>query len=183
MEEYEEGEDRAATFYRNSIRKINVNDKGRGKFTQHHLLKLVKLTEKVEQEPLLYEAYYNYLGHFTVIDSTSVDKMLEKAMSFPTCSLDKIVELYGNHNYLSYYPHYRITHKLISIAQNNQEIYQQLLKVLIQSPLVKFNADILNQFIESLKSAATSQTVFSLTLRLLVSRHFHRLFEGLLTRG
>lgn len=74
--------DRAANFYRNSIRRVNVNDKGKGKFTQHHLIRLIKLTDRVEQEPLLYEAYYNYLGHFTVIDSLTVDKMIEKAMSF-----------------------------------------------------------------------------------------------------
>ena len=42
-----EGEDRAATFYRNSIRRININDNGRGKFTEHHLLRLIKLTDKV----------------------------------------------------------------------------------------------------------------------------------------
>jgi hypothetical protein len=37
-------EDRASSFYRNSIRRININDKGRGKFTEHHLLRLIKLT-------------------------------------------------------------------------------------------------------------------------------------------
>lgn len=68
--------DRAANFYRKSIRRININDKGRGKFTQHHLLRLIKLTEKIEQVPLLFEAYYNYLGHFTVISNSTVDKML-----------------------------------------------------------------------------------------------------------
>lgn len=68
--------DRAANFYRKSIRRININDKGRGKFTQHHLIRLIKLTDKIEQVPLLFEAYYNYLGHFTVINNSTVDKML-----------------------------------------------------------------------------------------------------------
>ncbi len=36
--------DRAANFYRNTIRRININDKGRGKFTEHHLVRLTKLT-------------------------------------------------------------------------------------------------------------------------------------------
>lgn len=89
-----EGENRAANFYRNSIRRININDKGRGKFTEHHLLRLIKLTEGVEQEPLLFEAYYNYLGHFTIISSTTVDKMLLKALSFEGCSIDKIIEIF-----------------------------------------------------------------------------------------
>lgn len=74
--------DRAENFYRNSIRRININDKGKGKFTEHHLIRLSKLTEKVSQLPLLFEGYYNYLGHFTVISSRTVDKMLEKALSF-----------------------------------------------------------------------------------------------------
>ena len=55
---------------------MNINDKGRGKFTQHHLLNLIKLVNTAEEEPLLFEAYYNYLGHFTLFDSRVVDKML-----------------------------------------------------------------------------------------------------------
>lgn len=104
-----QGEDRASSFYRNSIRRININDKGRGKFTEHHLLRLIKLTERAEQEPLLFEAYYNYLGHFTLISSTTVDKMLLKALSFDTCSLPKIIEVFENHNHLGYFPHFKVT--------------------------------------------------------------------------
>lgn len=47
-------EDRAASFYRNTIRRVNTNEKGRGKFTEHHLLRLEQLVEKSEQEPLLF---------------------------------------------------------------------------------------------------------------------------------
>jgi hypothetical protein len=89
-----EGENRASNFYRNSIRRININEKGRGKFTEHHLLRLIKLTERVEQEPLLFEAYYNYIGHFTMISSTTVDKMLLKSMSFEGCSRQRIIEIF-----------------------------------------------------------------------------------------
>lgn len=35
--------DRAANFYRNSVRRINVDAQGRGKFTEHHLIRLTKL--------------------------------------------------------------------------------------------------------------------------------------------
>lgn len=76
------GDSRNAIFYRTSIRRINIDSKGRGKFTQHHLLKLTALTKKPEQQALLFEAYYNYLGHFTIIDSKVVDKMLARVMSF-----------------------------------------------------------------------------------------------------
>lgn len=74
--------DRAANFYRNSVRKINIDGQGRGKFTEHALLRLVKLTESSQQVSLLFEAYYNYLGHHTVISSSTVDKMLSKVMDF-----------------------------------------------------------------------------------------------------
>lgn len=74
--------DRASTFYRNSIRRININNKGRGKFTEHHLLRLAKLVDNEAQLPLLFEGYYNYLGHFTVISCSTVDKMMEKILSF-----------------------------------------------------------------------------------------------------
>lgn len=96
-----------------------MNDKGRGKFTEHHLLRLIKLTEKVEQEPLLFEAYYNYLGHFTMISSTTVDKMLLKALSFQGCSLPKIIEIFQNHNHLGYFPHYSITKKTLQLAKQD----------------------------------------------------------------
>jgi hypothetical protein len=74
--------DMAENFYRNSIRKININDKGRGKFTEHHLIRLTKLTQKPSQLPLLFEGYYNYLGHLTPISSKVVDRMLMRALSF-----------------------------------------------------------------------------------------------------
>ena len=61
---------------------MNINDKGRGKFTQHHLLNLIKLVKTAEEESLLFEEYYNYLGHFTLFDNKVVDKMLQKSMSF-----------------------------------------------------------------------------------------------------
>jgi len=44
------GDSRSAIFYRNSIRRINIDVRGRGKFTQHHLLKLTSLTKKAEQQ-------------------------------------------------------------------------------------------------------------------------------------
>lgn len=95
------------------MRKININDKGRGKFTEHHLLRLIKLTENVTQAPLLFEAYYNYLGHYTVISSTTVDKMLDKVLAFPETPLPSVLELLNNHNYLAYFPANRITHNVL----------------------------------------------------------------------
>ena len=96
----------AENFYRSSIRRININDKGRGKFTQHHLIRLTKITQKSDQLPLLFEGYYNYLGHFTVISNKVVDRMLHKALSFQEKPLASIIEIYQNHNYLGYFPSY-----------------------------------------------------------------------------
>ena len=109
------GEDRATTFYRNSIRRVNVNTRGRGKFTQHNLLRLTKLVESSEQQELLLEAYYNYIGHFTLIDSRTVDKMLSKIMGLEGCKVTPLIQLLHHHNYLTYFPHYRVTNRLLNM--------------------------------------------------------------------
>jgi len=117
--ELDKGADRAANFYRNSVRRININDKGRGKFTEHHLVRLIKLTEHLDQTQLLFEAYYNYLGHFTVISNSTVDKMLLKVLTFPNFPLSSVLEVYQNHNYLAYYPGYAVTKQLLVVSESN----------------------------------------------------------------
>lgn len=69
---------------------------------------------------MLFEAYYNYLGHFTVISNSTVDKMLLKVLSFPTFPLDSVIELYQNHNYLAYYPSYAVTKQLLTLTQDEE---------------------------------------------------------------
>jgi hypothetical protein len=73
------------------------------------LIRLIKLTEQASDVPLLFEAYYNYLGHFTLMKNSTVDKMLQKAMSIGEGELQKVLDVYGNHNYLGYFPSYKVT--------------------------------------------------------------------------
>lgn len=131
--------DKSANFYRNSIRRINVDKEGRGKFTEYHLARLTKLTERSSQVPLLFEAYYNYLGHFTVISSKVVDGMLQKVMRFSDPHLDSVLEVFSNHYYLAYFPHYQITQRLIKLAEKDEETFKKLLVIFLNSPLIKFN--------------------------------------------
>jgi hypothetical protein len=42
--------------------------------------------------PLLFEAYYNYLGHFTLMQNSTVDKMLQKVMSFEEADLENDIQ-------------------------------------------------------------------------------------------
>lgn len=130
----------------------------------------------------MFEAYYNYLGHFTVISSTTVDKMLAKSLAFEGSSLDKVIEIYENHNYLSYFPHYQVTHRLITLARSNPEHYHALLNIFINSPLIKFNAEIVNLLFDELKDASTSNTTFSLIVKLLTQRQHYRLLEEFVSR-
>jgi hypothetical protein len=59
------------------------------------------------------------VGHFTLISSTTVDKMMLKSLSFDGCSQDKIIELLENHNHLAYFPHYNVTKRIIEVLANN----------------------------------------------------------------
>ena len=111
--EFDNASDRAAIFYRNAVRRINIDSKGRGKFTESHLLRMIKLTQNVKQTPMLFEAYYNLLGHFTVMSNSTVDKLMLKVLSFEQFPLDAVLETFQNHNYLAYYPGYAVTKRLL----------------------------------------------------------------------
>jgi hypothetical protein len=54
-----------------------------------------------------------------VISSTTVDKMMVKALSFEGCSLDKVIEVLENHNHLGYFPHYNVTKRTIAAVAND----------------------------------------------------------------
>ncbi len=41
--------------------------------------------------------------------NSTVDKMLQKAMSIEATDLEKVLDIYGNHNYLGYFPSYKVT--------------------------------------------------------------------------
>ena len=64
----------------------------------------------------MFEGYYNYLGHYTVISSKTVDRMIGKALTFEGEPLDPVLEVFNNHNYLSYFPSYETTLLTINAA-------------------------------------------------------------------
>jgi hypothetical protein len=70
--------------------------------------------------------------------------MLLKSLSFEGSSMDKIIELLQNHNYLSYFPHYEVTKQVTQLARTNEEHYNRILNIFFTCPLIKFNAPILN---------------------------------------
>lgn len=174
-------ESRAGGFYRNSIRKINVGDNGKGKFTEHHLIRLIKLTEQASDVPLLFEAYYNYLGHFTLMKNSTVDKMLHKAMSIEAVDLEKVLDVYGNHNHLGYFPSYQVTAEIIRLARANGDVYRKLLNVFLISPLIKFDKEVTDSLISDIKDPSNPQSTFSLLYKVLAQRQAYGLLEGVLT--
>ena len=99
----------------------------------------------------MFEGYYNYLGHFTVISSKTVDRMLEKAMSFEDASLDPILDIFHNHNYLSYFPSYETTFKFLSLAEKDSKTLYKFFYTLIHCPLIKFNKQIVEKLLSLLK--------------------------------
>ena len=108
--------------------------------------------------------------------------MLAKSLAFEGCSLDKVIEIYENHNYLSYFPHYSITHRLLTLVKSNPEHYHTLMNILINSPLIKFDAEIVGFLLSELKDVNTSSTTFSLIVKLLTQRQHYHLIDEFVTR-
>lgn len=111
------------------------------------MIRLTKLTQKPSQLPLLFEGYYNYLGHLTPISSRTVDRMLSKALSFEGEAHDSVLEVFQNHNYLSYFPSYEVTNALINSTEQDEANLIKLMLVFMHSPLIKFNQQIVDKLL------------------------------------
>ena len=70
----------AYNFYAKTMRRANTKANEKGVFTEHALLKLISLSTPSDSK-LLYEAYYNYLGHFTLITNLTVDKLIARQIA------------------------------------------------------------------------------------------------------
>ena len=127
------------------------------------------------------EAYYNYMGHFTVVSSRTVDKMILKMMELEGCAFGGIVELLHNHNYLGYFPHYGVTNQLLDRCQANQEVFSQLVRVLINNPLIKLDGEGVGRLLEILEGEGTNRAIAGLVVRLLVWRMWYGLIDQYLT--
>lgn len=80
----------AAAFYRSSIGKVNMRGKTeRGKFNEQSL-KIIMKRAKPNDVNLLFEAYFNYLGHFTKISNTCVDELVFKSLELVNSNEDAL---------------------------------------------------------------------------------------------
>lgn len=68
----------------------------------------------------MYEAYYNYMGHFTLIPNKVVDSLIIKSIIIGN-QVDKVLEIFSHHNYLAYFPHYDATFKFINHLFENKD--------------------------------------------------------------
>lgn len=60
----------------------------------------------------MFEAYYNYMGHFTLIPSKLVDSLVLKAIQIGN-QTEQVLEIFSHHCYLHYFPHYTATNTFI----------------------------------------------------------------------
>jgi len=58
-----------------------------------------------EHAKIMFEAYFNYMGHFMLIPNKIVDSLVVKAIHIGN-QVDKVLEIFSHHNYLAYFPHY-----------------------------------------------------------------------------
>jgi hypothetical protein len=72
---------RSGSFYRKMVRNLNFKKKtGRATFNEQSLRQIIDIASRKDLG-LIFEAYYNFLGHYTVISNTTVDALVNKAIS------------------------------------------------------------------------------------------------------
>ena len=126
---------KARAYYRTTISKINTrSSSGKGIFHEDILQRLAKKANR-HDIPLLFEAYYNFLGHFTIISNKTMDHFIltiiqlakKDPLNTPTTT-DKLLELFRHHDYLKYYPHYSVTQACTQfIGENSPDQYNKFL--------------------------------------------------------
>jgi len=87
------------------------------------------------------------------------------------------LEVFTNHNYLSYFPAYNITLKTLNVAEKNPDIIHKFLLVLTSSPLIKFNKQIVDKLLGMLKDESLNREIYSRVVKLLVQRSALKIIE------
>jgi len=113
--------------------------------------------------------------------NSTVDKMLHKAMSIDAKDLERVLDVYGNHNHLGYFPSYEVTVELIRSARANGDVYRKLLNIFLISPLIKFDKEITDSLISDIKDPSNPQSTFSLLFKVLAQRQAFGLLDGIIT--
>ena len=88
----------------------------------------------------------------------------------------------SNHNYFGYFPHYDVTKKAIERFSADDTHYQVLLDAFILSPLIKFNADIVQLLLSQIADPQLYNSIFSRIIKLLAQREHYQLLQGIITR-
>ena len=68
----------------------------------------------------MFEAYYNYMGHFTIIPNKVVDSLVIKALIIGN-QTEHVMEIFTHYDYLAYFPHYDATKKFIKTLANAKD--------------------------------------------------------------
>lgn len=109
--------------------------------------------------------------------------MLLKSLSFDNFSIGNVLDTLENHNYYGYFPHYAVTKKAIErISAVDDSQYQHLLNTFINSPLIKFNADIVNLLLSQIADPQLNNSTLSRIIKLLAQRDHYHLLQGIITR-
>jgi len=82
-----------------------------------------------------------------VLNNSTTDRMIIRYLSVggdPT----SILELYENHTFLMYFPHYQVTSHLLEAVKADGEKLQQLFKLLRSRVFLKFDAEFIAKALE-----------------------------------
>ena len=87
----------------------------------------------------MYNSMHNLLAHKNVYKNKTLDVFTKKGIELG--NLKEVIEIYQNHVYMKYYPHYEVTDLLVSkVMERNQNEEMLLLTFILgSSPLVKLN--------------------------------------------
>jgi hypothetical protein len=89
-----------------------------------------------------------------------VDQLVMRSIKIGNLS-DRLIEIFSNHNYLTYFPHYSATNAFVRHLMENgdQENLEKMLRVLISHPLIKINYKTVSLFVENLGKEEVDATI------------------------
>ncbi|KAL4466348.1 hypothetical protein ABPG72_020197 [Tetrahymena utriculariae] len=127
----------AKEYYDYLLRFTPQDERGYIKFHPGQFTKMVRIASTEEDIKSIRDAYYNFLGHKQKFTNAQVDRFLEKAAELKAAPL--INEILINHNFLMYYPHSSVLHKLAEhyIQENNAEGLNELTRIYSNTHFLK----------------------------------------------
>eukprot|EP00331_Platyophrya_macrostoma_P007289 CAMPEP_0176416908 /NCGR_PEP_ID=MMETSP0127-20121128/6597_1 /TAXON_ID=938130 /ORGANISM="Platyophrya macrostoma, Strain WH" /LENGTH=275 /DNA_ID=CAMNT_0017797015 /DNA_START=95 /DNA_END=918 /DNA_ORIENTATION=+ len=162
-------------YYNQLLSFAEVNEKGLIKVESYHLTRMIEKCTTAEDIDVVFEAYYNLIGHRTKFQQTEVDLLVRKSVECK--NIKHLSDLLKYNRILMYYPHPQVLEEVIQHIQdeNLAEELVQLGTVILDNETLKLS----EKALETLMNAAGAANNNELVLKC----HQHASKSGVQLKG